>query len=43
MPKNIHDQKRAAEIVAAMDRYIQASKKLPREWLDELADIYVEE
>lgn len=40
IPLSIHRQKRAAEIVAAMDRYVQASKKIPLAWLKELTEIY---
>lgn len=42
MPRSIHNQHRAQEIVAAMDRYIDASKKIPRAWIEELMEIYSE-
>jgi hypothetical protein len=43
IPKWVRDEQRALEIVEAMLRYVAFSKKIPRAWLDELAEIYVEE
>jgi hypothetical protein len=38
-PKFIRDQERAEEILAAMARFVQAGKKIPKAWFDELAQI----
>lgn len=40
IPRNIHRQKRALEIIAAMDRYVRANKPIPTEWFEELQDYY---
>lgn len=42
VPKAIRRQQRAAEIVAAMGRYVEAGQKIPREWIDELTEIFVD-
>lgn len=36
MPKDIHQENRVADILAAMTRYTKAGKKVPYAWLDEL-------
>lgn len=41
-PKSIHDRERAMEIIAAMERYTNANKKIPREWICEIADLICE-
>ena len=40
IPRDTHNQKRALEIIAAMDRYVRANKPIPGEWVDELRDMY---
>lgn len=42
IPKFVRDQERAREILAAMDRYIDAGKKIPRAWVEELTQLVVE-
>jgi hypothetical protein len=39
-PREIHDQERALEVSAAVHRYIAANRRVPREWLLELCDLY---
>jgi DNA-directed RNA polymerase subunit RPC12/RpoP len=39
-PKNIHDQERALEILAAMTRYVEANKTIPEAWVYELDTLY---
>jgi hypothetical protein len=39
MPREIHRQHRALEIIEAMTRYVRANKAIPQEWLDELAEL----
>jgi hypothetical protein len=41
-PKWVWEEQRAAEIVAAMRRYVEAGKRIPRAWLDELAEVFAE-
>lgn len=36
IPKFIRDRERGQEILAAMGRYIESGKPIPRSWLDEL-------
>jgi len=40
MPKKIHDEKRAAEIVLAMNRFLEGNMAIPREWVAELLEFY---
>jgi len=39
-PRAFAVQDRALEIIAAMQRYVQASQPIPDEWFDELKDYY---
>jgi hypothetical protein len=39
VPKFVRDQERAREILAAMDRFVAADKKIPRAWVDELIQL----
>lgn len=39
MPRNIWDRKRQIDLAAAMGRYLEAGKKIPKEWLDEYNEI----
>jgi len=41
-PKWLRDEQRAAEILAAMGRYVEAGKRIPHAWLKELAEVYGE-
>lgn len=41
-PKKIHIQQRVLEILYAMIRYAENDKKIPKEWFDELIDLFVE-
>ena len=36
MPKSIHNQRRAINILEAMKRYIYANKTIPTDWINEL-------
>lgn len=38
-PRRIHDYQRVKDIVAAMNRYIEADKVIPTEWVEELWDL----
>ena len=38
VPRHIHDEYRAREIIFALLRYLDAGKPIPREWLEELSD-----
>lgn len=38
-PKWIHDLQRRREIFEAMERYSDAGKPIPREWIDELREL----
>jgi len=40
MPRDIHRQQRARDIVAAMGRYVEGNKPIKQEWLDELTELY---
>jgi len=40
MPRDIHRQQRACDIVEAMGRYVAENKPIKQEWLDELAELY---
>lgn len=42
IPKFVRDQERAREVLAAIDRYVLAGKKVPREWMEELTGLVVE-
>lgn len=35
-PKDMWDRKRREDLAAAMDRYLEAGKKIPKEWLEEI-------
>ena len=37
-PRYVIDEQRAREIIAAVLRYLDAVKPVPREWLEELFD-----
>lgn len=39
IPKYIWDRKRQEELAAAMQRYLEAGKSIPREWIDGSSDI----
>ena len=39
IPKYLHDDRRALEILEAMDGYVRAGKPIPREWLSELNEL----
>lgn len=39
MPRYIWDAKRMNEIEAAMERFIQARKRIPIDWLDEYIEL----
>ena len=38
-PRYIHDCERMIEILDAMERYSEAQKRIPVEWIDELKDL----
>jgi len=38
MPLAMYNQQRVLDILAAMGRYVQAKKRIPDEWFDELRD-----
>ncbi len=40
IPRSIHDQKRALEILEAMQRYVRSHKAVPKEWIEELSQLY---
>jgi hypothetical protein len=40
IPKEIFQQNRALDIIAAMDRYVRADKPIPRAWITELDSLY---
>lgn len=39
MPRDIWDRKRQEELAAAMQRYLEAGKAIPREWIDEYNEL----
>lgn len=39
VPRDIWDRKRQDDLAAAMQRYLEAGKKIPKEWLDEYNEI----
>ena len=39
MPRDMWDRKRQEELAEAMARYMEAGKKIPKEWLDEYNEI----
>lgn len=39
MPRDIWDRKRQKELTAAMQRYLEAGKSIPREWIDEYNEL----
>lgn len=41
-PKWLIDQQRAMEIILAMSRFVEAGTKIPRDWFEELSDLYGE-
>lgn len=43
MPKYIWNRKRQEELAAAMQRYLEAGKSIPREWIDEYNELSDEE
>ena len=38
-PRDMWDRKRQEELAAAMERYLEADEKIPKEWLDEYKEI----
>jgi hypothetical protein len=40
MPKRVHDTRRALDILDAMERYAEAGKPAPVEWVVELKALY---
>lgn len=38
-PRDMWDRKRQEELAAAMERYLEAGEKIPKEWLDEYNEI----
>ena len=38
-PRRIHDLQRLTELFAAVLRYMEAEKKVPEEWVDEIRDL----
>lgn len=38
-PKWIHDKQRKREIIEAMERYSNAGKPIPAEWVEELKEL----
>lgn len=38
-PRNVHNQQRIQEIVAAIGRYTDANKPIPSEWIEEYNDL----
>ena len=39
MPKYFWDKKRVSDLVSAMQRYIDAEKPIPKEWVDEYNEL----
>lgn len=39
IPKFVRDRERALEVLAAMNRYVEAGKKIPSAWLLELTEL----
>ncbi|MDM8357486.1 hypothetical protein [Pandoraea communis] len=39
VPKAIHDERRARQILGAMQRYSDAGLPVPREWMDEFTEL----
>lgn len=39
MPRNLWNRKRQEELAAAMQRYLEAGKSIPREWIDEYNEL----
>ena len=39
VPRNIWDRKRQEELAEAMARYLDAGKRIPKEWLEEYDEI----
>lgn len=39
MPRDIWEQKRKEELAEAMARYMEAGKRIPKEWLEEYNEI----
>lgn len=38
-PRWLHDKARLLDVLAAIARYVEASKPLPLEWVEEMADL----
>ncbi len=43
LPKDMHNQFRALDILAAMDRYVRVNKSVPQEWLTELVGLCIKD
>lgn len=43
MPRNFWNRKRQEELAAAMQRYLEVGKSIPREWIDEYNELSDEE
>lgn len=39
MPKFLWDSERLADIISAINRYLQAEKEIPLEWINEYNDL----
>ena len=39
IPRDMWDRKRQKELAAAMERYLEAGEKIPKEWIDEYSEI----
>jgi hypothetical protein len=39
MPRNIWEEKRLEELATAMERYLDANLKFPKEWLEEYMEL----
>ncbi|MCY8692645.1 hypothetical protein MOD48_14980 [Bacillus spizizenii] len=35
IPKSLHDERRAEDLKAAINRYIDANREIPAEWIEE--------
>ena len=42
-PKDLWDRKRQAELAAAMERYMRAGLRVPKDWIDEYNDLCTED
>lgn len=43
MPRHIWDRKRQTELAEAMQRYLEAGKHIPKEWIDEYNELCTED